>query len=187
MLQRKFTNYHRTMMFQVESDLEQTLRAIETGYSSPDKRRAVDNCRMACLIHLNLIMADYGDFSPSTEAFLEKLQSILDQDDDDSTLSAEHLLWTLLAAFPPKHHYERIWKMSRLVGVVKRTRTHTWTATENALRTFLKPPETIEELEVVVSGWDREGFLIEVQRGNEADAITTRVHDQVGADVPCSV
>ncbi len=184
--QKRFKHHHRTGMFQAESDLEQALRSIETGYSSPDKRRAVDNCRMACLIYINMIMADYGDFSPSTEAFLERLQSILDADDDDSSLSAEHLLWTLLAAFPPKDHYERIWKMSRLVGVAKRTRAHTWTAIETALRMFLRLPDTIEDLEVVVSGWNREEFLIEVQRGDEADGIGTRFHQQFGVDVPCS-
>jgi hypothetical protein len=154
-------------MFADGSDLGNALEAIETGYSNPDKRRAVDNCRMACLIHLNLIMANYGDFSPATEDFLQALQRILDQDDDDSSLSAEHLLWTLLAAFPPKEHYERIWKMSRLVGVAKRTRAHTWTAIENALRMFLRLPGSVADLEAVTSGWNREEFLKEVQRTDD--------------------
>lgn len=151
-------------MFREGSELAMALQAIETGYANPDKRRAVDNCRMACLIHLNLVMAENGDFSQATEDFLRSLQRILDQDDDDSSLSAEHLLWTLLAAFKPQDNYERIWKMARLVGVVKRTQTHTWAAIENALRMFLRLPESVSDLEAAVSGWSRDEFLAEVTR-----------------------
>jgi hypothetical protein len=186
--QRQFKQHHiRTSMFREGSELAKALAPIETGYLSADKRRAVDNCRMACLIHLNLIMADYQDFSASTDAYLQSLQRILNESDDDSTLTAEHLLWTLLSAFPPQDHYERIWKMSRLVGVAKRARAHTWIAIENALRLFLRLPESGEDLEGVVSGWDGENFLREVHRTvTEADGIAQRWHAQVGSDVPCS-
>ncbi|KAJ9603501.1 hypothetical protein H2200_011687 [Cladophialophora chaetospira] len=180
------THHYRTTMFQEGSELQNALSNHEIGYKNPDKRRALDNCRMACLIHLNLIMADYGDFSTATEEFLRDLQEILDKDDDDSSLSAEHLLWTLLAAFPPKDHYERIWRMCRLVGVAKRTRAHTWIAIENALLAFLRLPDTIDGLEAVVSGWNREEFLKEVQRIDEAGSMAASFHQEYGREIPCS-
>ena len=58
------THHYRTTLFSNNSELGKSLEATETENLSPDKRRAVENCRMACLIYLNLIMADYGDFSP---------------------------------------------------------------------------------------------------------------------------
>lgn len=122
-------------------------------------------------------MAEYGDFSHATEEFLQSLQRILDEDDDDSSLSAEHLLWTLLAAFKPQDNYERVWKMTRLVGVIKRTRSHTWTTIENALRMFLRLPESVSDLEAAVSGWSRDEFLAQVRRIDVAVGDTTCAED----------
>jgi hypothetical protein len=185
--QREFRNRHlQATVFQEGSELSRALEGKDTGYLSADKRRSVDNCRMGCLIHLNLIMADYGDFSHATEDYLRSLQRILDQDDDDSSLSAEHLLWTLLAAFPPEEHYKRIWKMARLVGVAKRARAHTWVAIENALRTFLRLPESVADLEAAMSGWNREEFLREVQRQDRADGTVTCFHGRYGTEASCS-
>lgn len=157
-------------MFAEGGDLRLALTAIETGYASAHRRRAVDNCRMACLIHLNLVVAEHGEFSSVTEEYLQSLQQILDDDDDDSSLSAEHLLWTLLIMFKSPGHYERIWKMSRLVNIVKRARAPTWTTIEDALRAFLRMPESIEEVEVGLIGWDQAAFLQEVKDSTTADA-----------------
>lgn len=137
------------------------LTKFETGYDDPDKRRAVDNCRMACLVYLNLVMAEYGDFSTTTEQFLSSLKQILEDDDDDSNLSAEHLLWTLLSISTTEDHYQRVWKMSRLVGVIKRVTSETWTTIEDAWRTFLRLPECVDEIQGVLRGWNCEHFLIE--------------------------
>jgi hypothetical protein len=169
--QRKFKEYpYRTTTFRAGANLIGALVEIETGYDSPDKRWAVDNCRLACLIHLNLIMADHGDFSSATEEYLLSLHHVLEDDDDDSSLSAEHLLWTLLTAFQPQGHYERVWKMSRLMGVVKETSSHMRSIIEEALRTFLRLPESVEDLELATRGWSRDEFLREaVHSTNEAD------------------
>lgn len=120
---------------------------------------------MACLIHLNLVLAEHGDFSTATEDYLTALHRILQDDDDDSSLSSEHLLWTLLTAFKPDGHYERVWKMSRVVGVVKTTNSQTWAMLETALRAFLRLPESIEGLEEILSRWDQERFLREIIDG----------------------
>ncbi|EXJ60294.1 hypothetical protein A1O7_04446 [Cladophialophora yegresii CBS 114405] len=185
--QREFRSHRfQNTIFQEGTELSRALESRDTGFLSADKRRSVDNCRMACLIYLNLIMAEYGVLSPATENYLRSLQRILDQDDDDSSLTAEHLLWTLLAAFPPEEHYKRIWKMCRLVAVVKCARAHTWVAVENALRTFLRAPESVAGLEAVTSGWNREDFLTEVQRQEGTDEVAALFHTRHGADVPCS-
>ncbi|KIW89570.1 uncharacterized protein Z519_09726 [Cladophialophora bantiana CBS 173.52] len=188
---RRFKTYrYRPTIFREGTELANALKAIETGYESPDKRRAVDNCRIACLIHLNLVMAEYGDFSPATEDYLQALQRILQDDDDDSSLSAEHLLWTLLTAFRPHGHYERIWKMSRLVGVVKRTGTRTWMTIEDTLRAFLRLPESINDLESALSACNREEFLGEVIALENVNACILDTQligmDQRQHDVPCS-
>ncbi|KAK5456978.1 hypothetical protein LTS15_004758 [Exophiala xenobiotica] len=151
---------YRTNTFKPGSQLNNALSNTETGYDDPDKRRAVDNCRIASLIHLNLVMAESGDFSATTEEYLKSLQRTLEDDDDDSGLSAEHLLWTLLSG-STSSHYDRVWKMSRLVGVVKRTSSQMWSIIENALRTFLHLPESAEDLESVLREWDHKRFLVE--------------------------
>lgn len=191
--QRKFRSHqHRGTAFRDGGELISALKHVQTGYESPDKRRAVDNCRMACLIHLNLVLAEYGDFSIATEQYLMALQRVLADDDDDSSLSAEHLLWTLLmTAFKRQGHYERIWKMSRLVGVVKRTNSQTWLMVENALQTFLQLPESIDDLGSAVKGWKQEDFLQELLgTAGEIDPSITSLEQtavvHAGADTLCS-
>ncbi|KIW10950.1 hypothetical protein PV08_10249 [Exophiala spinifera] len=153
----------RTKSFQAGSKLSIALDNFETGYNDFDKRRAVDNCRMASLIHLNLVLAELGDFSSQTETYLATLQQILEDDDDDSDLSAEHLLWTLLSLSNGQGHFERVWKMSRLVGVVKRTSSSMWSTIENVLRTFLRLPANASDLGLVLEEWSHERFLMEAK------------------------
>ncbi|OAP65580.1 hypothetical protein AYL99_01552 [Fonsecaea erecta] len=184
------TRRYRATMFQEGLELANALKSFETGYENPDKRRAVSNCRIACLIHLNLVMDEHGDLSQATEEYLEALQRILEESDDDSSLSAEHLLWTLLTPFRPQGHYERVWKMSRLVGVVKRMSPHTWTAIENALRGFLRLPESIYDLQSALSAWNCDQCLDELNvMGNvEFSALDPQVDQDVPGhdDIPCS-
>jgi hypothetical protein len=144
---------YRNTTFKDGATIFIALSEIETGYESSDKRRAVDNCRMACLIYLNLIMAEYGDLSRATEEYLKALREIADDNDDDSSLTAEHLLWTLLTPFKHEGHYERIWKLCRLVGVVKRAKPHAWSIIGKALQNLLKIPEDIRMLEDVLGDW----------------------------------
>lgn len=144
---------YRTTTFKDGATVFTALSEIETGYESPDKRRAVDNCRMACLIYLNLVMAEHGDLSRVTEEYLKALRQIVDDNDDDSSLTAEHLLWTLLTPFKHQGHYERIWKLCRLVGVVKQAKPQTWSTIGKALQGFLQMPEDIRMLEDVLGDW----------------------------------
>ncbi|KAK5205899.1 hypothetical protein LTR72_010105 [Exophiala xenobiotica] len=183
---------YRTNTFKPGSELNNALSNTETGYDDPDKRRAVDNCRMASLIHLNLVMAEFGDFSATTIEYLKSLQLLVEDDDDDSDLSAEHLLWTLLSASTSAEHYDRVWKMSRLVGVVKRTSSQMWSIIENALRTFLRLPESAEDLELILREWDHKRFLLEAmsltERLDPSTVVPTQTSRAAGVNMTlCSI
>ena len=191
--QKKLRDHpYRTDAFRPGSEMNNALSNFETGYDDPDKRRAVDNCRMACLIHLNLVMVQCEDFSAATEEYLRSMQRILEDDDDDSGLSAEHLLWTLLSASTSAEHYDRVWKMSRLVGVVKRTSSKMWSIIENALGTFLQLLESAGKLESVLREWDHKRFLLEAMSLTETFAppsgLPTRASRAAGVNMTlCSI
>lgn len=127
----------RINIFRDQSKIWAALQTFETGYISADKRKAVDNCRMACLIFLNLVIADHGECSALTEQFFSRVRKIIEAEDDDSSLSAEHLLWTLLGVPILEDHFERTWKLSRLIGVAKKSSSTSWTTIEESLRSFL--------------------------------------------------
>jgi Fungal specific transcription factor domain len=144
------------------------LAQVETGYSSPDKRRAVDNCRMACLLYLNTVIAEYGNFTAKTEKFLETFAHFVEDDDLDCTLSAEHLLWALIRGIEDEPHNERVWMMSRMVGVLKRSDQKTWADVEEALRLFLVMPEDGSELMARLAGWDTESVRVSIMSFSDA-------------------
>lgn len=146
------------------------LAQVETGYSSPDKRRAVDNCRMACLLYLNAVVAEYGDFSAKTETFLETFLHFVEDDDLDCTLSAEHLLWALIRGIEDEAHHERVWMVSRMVGVLKRANQRTWWDVEEALRLFLVMPEDGSILLERLSNWDTESVRVSIMSFSDSVA-----------------
>lgn len=146
----------RCQVFRPGTRMFAVLARVETGYSSPDKRRAVDNCRMACLLYLNAVVAEYGDFSARTEKFLETFSHFVEDDDLDCTLSAEHLSWALIRGIEDTEHNERVWMVSRMVGVLKRADQTTWEDVEEALRLFLVMSEDGSQLLDRLSHWDTE-------------------------------
>ncbi|KAK5045242.1 hypothetical protein LTR84_009348 [Exophiala bonariae] len=145
----------RTTTFKDGTSIFAALKQGETGYESPDKRRAVEHCRMACLIYLNLIIAEYGDLSEATEDYLRGLRQISDDENDDSSLTAEHLLWTLLSLSQDGGHYERVGKLCRLTGVLKNLGHEIWMEIGQALRIFLQFPEDNKGLTDILIGWAR--------------------------------
>jgi hypothetical protein len=144
----------RCQSFRPGTRMYMALASVETGYSSPEKRRAVDNCRLACLLYLNAAIAEYGDFSTSTEKFLQSFANFIEDDDLDCTLSAEHLLWALIRGIEDTPHNERVWMLSRMIGVLKRANWQTWADVEEALRSFLVMPEDGSELMDRLRAWD---------------------------------
>jgi hypothetical protein len=135
-------------------------------------------------------MAEFGDFSATMEEYLNFLQRILEDGDDDSGLNAEHLLWTLLSASTSSHQ-DRVWKMSRFVGVVKRS-SQMWSVIENALRRFLRLPEGAEDFDSVVREWHHKRFSLEAKSLTEildpSTVVPTQVSRAAGVNMTlCSI
>jgi hypothetical protein len=145
------------------------LRPVDTRYSSPEKRRAVDNCRLACLIYLNAVIAEYDNFSKRTEQFLATFSRFVEDDDYDCALSAEHLFWSLVRGIEEYADNERIWMVSRMMGVVKRANKRTWEEIEEALRLFLVMPEDASDSIKYLSNWDPEKFRKDVMAFSEQE------------------
>lgn len=165
----------RLTCFRPGTNMFRALAPIDTGYSSPDKRRAVDNCRLACLMYLNATIAEYGDFSEKTEKFLTTFIRFVEDDDLDCSLSAEHLLWALIRGIEAHISYERIWMVSRMMGVMKCADAGVmWSDVEEALRLFLIMPEDGTELIARLSAWDTERFRREVRAVRQID--TSRMY-----------
>lgn len=152
----------RTTCFRPGTRMYHALRPVDTGYSCPEKRRAVDNCRLACLIYLNAVVAEYGNFSKRTEQFLATFSRFVEDDDYDCALSAEHLFWSLVRGIEIHAANERIWMVSRMMGVVKRATERTWQDIEEAFRLFLVVPEDTRDLIKYLSSWDPAKFRRDV-------------------------
>jgi hypothetical protein len=85
-----------------------------------NQRRAVDNCRLACLIYLNAVIAEYGNFSIRTEQFLATFSQFVEDGDHTCVLSIEHLFRFLVHGIKEWAASERISMVSRMIGVLKR-------------------------------------------------------------------
>jgi hypothetical protein len=158
-------------------------RPVDTRYSRPEKRRAVDNCRLASLIYLNAVIAEYGNFSKKTEQFLATFSRFVEDDDYDCTLSAEHLFWSLVRGIEQRAANERIWMVSRMMGVVKRANKRMWEEIEEALRLFLVLPEDTSDLIKYLSSWDPEKFRKDVMAFSEHE-LETPPSDSKNNDPP---
>jgi hypothetical protein len=157
----------RTTCFRPSTRMHHALRPVDTGYSWPERRRAVDNCRLACLIYLNAVIAEYGNFSKKTEQFLATFSRFVEDDDYDCALSAEHLFWSLVRGIEEHAANERIWMVSRMMGVVKGANKRTWQDIEEALRSFLFMAEDTSDLIKYLSSWDPEKFRKDVMAFSE--------------------
>ena len=171
----------RTTVFRPGTRMYHALSPVETNYSWPEKRRAVDNCRLAALLYLNAVIADYGNFSPKTEQFFTAFSKFVEDDDYDCALSAEHLFWSLIRGIEESPAHERIWKVSRMIGVIKRANQQTWTDIEDALRLFLVMPEDTSTMITYLTTWDPEAFHQEVTAFSEDYIIEscTPTHEQL--------
>lgn len=162
----------RLTFFRPGERISHAFRPVKTEYNLPEKRRAVDNCRLACLIYLNVVIQEYGNFSKRTEQFLATFSRFVDDDDYDCTLSAEHLLWSLIRGIEERAVNERIWMVSRMMGVLKRANKQTWEDIEEVLRSFLIVPEDTSDLVKYLSSWDLEKFRRDVMAFSEHDLVT---------------
>ena len=137
------------------------LEVFDTGYLHPDKVQAVENCRMGCLIFLNLVLADHDMSSATSETYFEQLLRTIEDEDDDSTMTTEHLLWTLLATATLPDHYGRCWKLARLIGVIKQVGTGTRQSIDSLFRFLLLELTQSQKLAASFQSWDGRAFVEE--------------------------
>ena len=163
----------RTTCFRPGTRLYHAFRPVDTRYSWPEQRRAVDNCRLACLIYLNTVIAEYGNFSIRTEQFLETFSRFVEDDDYDCAMSAEHLFWSLVRGIEERTTNERIYMVSRMMGVLKRANKRTWEDIEEALRLFLTIPEDTTDLIKDLQAWDPEKFHKDVMAFSEHEFVAS--------------
>jgi hypothetical protein len=173
----------RTTCFRPGTRMYHAFRPVEARFSWPEKRRAVDNCRLASLIYLNAVIAEYGNFSKRTEQFLATFSRFVEDDDYDCVLSAEHLFWSLVRGIEERAANERVWMVSRMMGVVKRANKRMWEEIEEALRLFLVMPEDTSDLIKYLSNWDPEKFRKDVMAFSERE-FETPLSDSKDNDQP---
>lgn len=153
--------HEQTMLDRSIRRIRPALEVFDTGYLHPDKVQAVENCRMACLIFLNLVLADHDISSATSEKYFEQLLRTIEGEDDDSTMTAEHLLWTLLATATLSDHYDRCWKLSRLIGVVKQVGVGTRHRVDRIFRILLLESTQSQNVSAGFQSWDGRAFVEE--------------------------
>jgi hypothetical protein len=151
-------DYIRSKAFKARTELNKLLNCARDAGSVEDPSQAPSiksSCRIAILLFLTSGMQSYGDFSDSTESYLAAVTEYLDQKTDDSALSPEHLLWSLIRLSFLHRVSSRcidVW-----VGVVRMTTA--WKsleladrqAIEASLWVSLELPESINSLTVFKS------------------------------------
>ncbi|PWY86724.1 hypothetical protein BO70DRAFT_422338 [Aspergillus heteromorphus CBS 117.55] len=118
-------------------------------------RLKTDNCRLACIIYLNLLFIQLGDFSARTETFLLALENelapLIQMNMD--MLSPEYLLWILLRCQTvlPAQQSRELWMQAiRVIAVVKRARYQSLVQYARAMFLFLEIPTDARRLAAVM-------------------------------------
>ncbi|KAJ5722978.1 hypothetical protein N7488_001013 [Penicillium malachiteum] len=144
-----------TVMHQVlRMSFQQSLEPLTVKIPVPNRaiqiagdRMRTDNCKLACIIYLNLLLLNIGDYSETTESFLQSLKELLTE--DKHMLSPEYLLWTLLRApYPVTMKKSReIWaRVIQILAVVKRARYQSVICYQEAMLLFLQLSTNAVEL-----------------------------------------
>jgi hypothetical protein len=131
-----------------------------------NQRCAVCNCRLALLIYLNAVIAEYSKFSITRSA---------EDDDYDCALSAEHLFWSLVRGIGERTTNERIYMVLRMMGVLKRASKRTWQDIEEALYLFLTMPKDTTDLIKHVQAWDPGKLRKDVMAFSEHEFVASEI------------
>ncbi|KAJ6020783.1 hypothetical protein N7540_006287 [Penicillium herquei] len=133
---------------------QKSLKPLTVGDLVPNRsikiagdRLRTDNCRLACIIYLNLLLLNIGDCSDFTEDFLDSLEESLTR--DKHMISPEYLLWTLLRAPHPvtlKTSRELWARVIQIMAVVKRARYQSVICYQEVMFLFLQLPTNAVEL-----------------------------------------
>ena len=144
-------DYVRAKVFKTRTELERLLKhaseSIEDQNAAPSVR---ESCRIAIILFLTSAMEECGDFSRATELYFASVAEHLDKKTDDSALSPEHLLWSLLRLsflHPNSTRCIDFWvKVVRMTTAWKRLELADRQAVEISLWVSLELPETVDSL-----------------------------------------
>lgn len=162
----------RMSIFRPGSRLYELLMPQNSGYPA-DKSRALENCRFACLAYITASLVEYENLSPVAEEFCKTLLQRLVDDGDEMSLTAEHLLWIFIQGIEGRDTCDRTWVMSRIVGISKRLTRERWDQLDSAFRTFLRVPETGEDVATMSKA-------IESPDQFRAEALRERIENAIG-------
>ncbi|EAW08580.1 uncharacterized protein ACLA_033160 [Aspergillus clavatus NRRL 1] len=110
-------------------------------------RCRTDNCRLACIIYINLVLMELGDLSKHTELFLLSLEQLFTR--NPQILSPEYLLWVLLRTPGPlaSKTAQDLWAQAiQIIAVVKRASFHNVMHYQEAMFLFLQLVEDASKL-----------------------------------------
>ncbi|KAF2798063.1 hypothetical protein K505DRAFT_414633 [Melanomma pulvis-pyrius CBS 109.77] len=139
----------RVKAFKNQTELKRLLKYISESIADYEEAPSVkESCRMAIVIFLTSAMEDTGDFAPATKAYLESVTKHLDRKTDDSALSPEHLLWSLIRLsflYPESNKCIEFWVSAvDMTAAWKRLRVADRQAMQVSLWASLELPEMVE-------------------------------------------
>ncbi|KAF4626396.1 hypothetical protein G7Y89_g11769 [Cudoniella acicularis] len=144
-------DYVRAKAFKTQTEFERLLKCASESIEDQERPPSVkESCRIAIILFLTSAMQECGDFSRATELYLASVTEHLKQKIDDSALSPENLLWSLLRlsflhAVGPK--CIEFWvTVVRMTAAWKRLEMADRQAIEASLWVSLELPETADSL-----------------------------------------
>ena len=171
--EKQYPNRHQAFKF--GGSLMRALTRQTKASTGWRKLRALENCRIACLLNINVVLDTMGDFSYCTELYMSSAAQWVNsrqRGDVDCGFVAEHLLWCLVeglskaemeehnanAQFPTPSG-KRLWQLMRLVGVMKMASEQTRQDVEEVLRLcLLLPNDEDGTLRKQLEAWDEQAF-----------------------------
>lgn len=111
-------------------------------------RRVTDNCRLVCILYLNVVLDELGDLSRSTETFFQGLLNRMAREQCGVDTTPEYLLWCLLrnTSSSSNGDSKRWVKVAHMTAVIKRIPRESLQSLETVLMTFLEMPYDGERL-----------------------------------------
>jgi hypothetical protein len=87
----------RSTVFKAGTPLHTLLKSDPVSIENQDETPSIQaSCRIAIVLFLAVALQKHGDFSLAAESYLASVTHHLEQKTDDSALSPEHLLWSLI-------------------------------------------------------------------------------------------
>jgi hypothetical protein len=139
------------VFFRAETPLHTLLKPVLEPIENQDEIPSIkESCRVAIVLFLAVALQTYGDSSLAAESYLASVTHHLEQKIDDSALSPEHLLWSLirLSFLQPKSpHCFEFWVIAvRMTTAWKGLEVADRQAIHALLWLSLELPDAVESL-----------------------------------------